>query len=34
MQPGAESDEAITFCEEHGIDAVYGACAMVRKRTW
>jgi predicted CoA-binding protein len=34
MQPGAESDEAIAFCAEHGIDAVYGACAMVHKRMW
>jgi predicted CoA-binding protein len=34
MQPGAESDEAIAFCEESGIDAVYGVCAMVHRRTW
>ena len=34
MQPGAESEEAIAFCQAQGIDVVYGACAMVRKRTW
>ena len=34
MQPGAESEEAIAFCRARGIDVVYGACAMVRKRTW
>ena len=34
MQPGAESEEAIQFCREHEIDAVYGTCAMIRKRVW
>ncbi|MCL6431477.1 MAG: CoA-binding protein [Anaerolineae bacterium] len=34
MQPGAESDSAIRFCQEHGIAVVYGACAMVEKRRW
>lgn len=34
MQPGAESDEAIGFCETHGMQLVYGDCAMVRKREW
>lgn len=34
MQPGAESDEAIMFCETHGMQVVYDACAMVRKRDW
>ncbi len=34
MQPGAESDEAIRFCHEHGIDVVYQECAMVHKRRW
>lgn len=32
MQPGAESDEAIQFCEDNGLKAVYHACAMVEKR--
>ena len=34
MQPGSESGEAIAFCEEHGIQVVHGACAMVRSRKW
>lgn len=34
MQPGAESDEAIEFCETHGMQLVYDACAMVQKREW
>ena len=34
MQPGAESEAAISYCQEHGIQVVYGACAMVWKRRW
>lgn len=34
MQPGAESDAAIAFCEAHDIQVVHGACAMVWKRQW
>lgn len=34
MQPGAESDAAITFCEAHDIQVIHGACAMVWKRHW
>lgn len=34
MQPGAESEAAIAFCEAHGIDVVHGACAMMHARTW
>jgi len=34
MQPGTESDEAIEFCETHGMQLVYDACAMVQKRKW
>lgn len=34
MQPGSESEAAIGFCQQHAIDVVYGACAMVRKRAW
>jgi len=30
MQPGAESKEAIRYCEEHGIAVVYQECVMVR----
>jgi len=29
MQPGAESDEAIRYCKEHGIDVVHGECIMM-----
>ena len=31
MQPGAESEEAIEYCRENAIQAVYHACAMVEK---
>lgn len=34
MQPGAESDAAIAYCQEHGLQVVYSACAMVWKRRW
>ncbi|NOY06371.1 MAG: CoA-binding protein, partial [Chlorobi bacterium] len=29
MQQGAESEEAIRFCEEHGINVVHGECIMM-----
>jgi len=29
MQQGAESADAIRFCEENGIDAVHGECIMM-----
>lgn len=34
MQPGSESQDAIEYCQEHGIKVVHHACAMVRRRTW
>jgi predicted CoA-binding protein len=34
MQPGAESEEAIVFCQDHDVKVVYHACAMVHKRQW
>lgn len=34
MQPGAESEGAIAYCREHGLDVVFGTCAMVQKRRW
>jgi predicted CoA-binding protein len=34
MQPGAESAAAIAYCQEHGLQVVHGACAMVWKRRW
>jgi len=33
MQPGSESERAIKFCEENGIDAVHGVCVMVERRS-
>lgn len=32
MQPGSESEEAINFCNENGIDVVYGVCIMIERR--
>jgi uncharacterized protein len=34
MQPGSESDKAIEFCEQHRMQVVYGACAMVHRWQW
>ncbi len=34
MQPGAESETAIAYCRDHGMQVVYDACAMVHKRQW
>lgn len=34
MQPGAESQAAIQFCQENGMQVVYDACAMVEKVEW
>lgn len=31
LQPGSESDAAIRFCQENGIDVVYGVCVMVER---
>ena len=31
MQPGSESEKAIKFCEENGIDVVYGVCVMIER---
>ena len=31
MQPGSESKEAIRFCEDNGIDIIYGVCVMVKR---
>jgi predicted CoA-binding protein len=33
MQPGSESEEAIRFCRENGMDVVHGVCVMVERRT-
>ena len=29
MQQGAESDEAVRFCHEHGIEAIHGECILM-----
>jgi predicted CoA-binding protein len=34
MQPGAESQVAVDYCQTHGMDVVHNACAMVHARTW
>ena len=31
MQPGSESEKAIKFCKENGIEVLYGACIMIRE---
>ena len=30
IQPGAESDGAVKFCEENGIKVVHGTCILLR----
>jgi predicted CoA-binding protein len=32
MQPGSESDEAVEFCRQRGIDVVAGRCVLVERR--
>ena len=32
MQPGAESDQAISFCEKNGIACIHDACIMVQRK--
>jgi len=32
MQPGSESDHAIAFCREHGIEVVHNQCAILRAK--
>jgi hypothetical protein len=29
MQPGAESEKAVKFCEDNGMQVIYGVCVMV-----
>lgn len=31
MQPGAESEQAVQWCRDHGLKVVFHACAMVEK---
>ena len=32
MQPGSESEKAIIFCKDNGIEVVYDNCIMVQRR--
>lgn len=35
IQPGAESPAAVRFCQDNGLEVIYGGpCAMVHKRHW
>lgn len=34
MQPGAESEVAIRFCREHGLQVVSQACILVQRKQW
>jgi hypothetical protein len=34
LQPGAESEAAIAYGEEHGMEVVHDACAMKLHREW
>jgi len=33
MQPGSESETAISFCRENEIDVIHGVCVMVERRS-
>lgn len=33
MQPGSESEKAIKFCHENGIDVVHGVCVMIERKS-
>lgn len=32
MQPGAESDAALAYCAERGIEVLHGVCVMVERK--
>jgi len=32
MQPGSESEVAISFCDNNGIEVVYALCVMIERR--
>jgi len=32
MQPGSESEEAIRFCDNNGINVVHALCVMIERR--
>ena len=31
LQPGAESEDAIKFCRDNGMDVIYGLCVMIER---
>jgi len=33
MQPGSESETAIKFCDDNGINVVHGVCVMIERRS-
>lgn len=33
MQPGSETETAIKFCDDNGIDVVHGVCVMIERRS-
>jgi predicted CoA-binding protein len=33
MQPGSESEEAIKFCNNNGIEVVHSVCVMIERRS-
>jgi predicted CoA-binding protein len=33
MQPGAQSSQAISFCEKCGINCVHDACIMIQRNS-
>lgn len=34
MQPGSESENAISFCRENGIKVLYGICVMLERKKY
>lgn len=32
MQPGSESEDALRFCRENGIEVVHGVCVMIKRK--
>ena len=32
LQPGSESEKAVKFCEDNGIEVVHGVCVMIQRR--
>jgi predicted CoA-binding protein len=32
MQPGSESEEAVKYCKENGLEVIYNVCIMVERK--